>query len=96
MMEAMTEANGVNNPYQSDLDVEEYYQTAISKLSGQDIDRYHQLTRESILDVDLKQSKTNHYVLRYAVTHFFTCWGWLTHGDLIRWSCSVVQVTIIE
>ncbi len=37
-----------NNPYQSDVDVEEYYQTAISKLSKEKIDAYHQLTRDNL------------------------------------------------
>jgi hypothetical protein len=30
-----------NNPYQSDVDVEEYYQTAISKIGKEKVDAYH-------------------------------------------------------
>jgi hypothetical protein len=45
-------ADSDSNPYQSDLDVEEYYQTAISKFSKEKIAAYHQLTRESITDID--------------------------------------------
>lgn len=54
-----------NNPYQSDLDVEEYYQTAISKLSKQEIDTYHQLTRDSIQDVDLEEIQLRFEGLEY-------------------------------
>ena len=32
--------NSDNNPCQSDIDVEEYYETGISKLSRQGIDTY--------------------------------------------------------
>jgi len=46
--------NMENNPYQSDLDVEEYYQTAISNLSKQKIDAYHQLSRDRTGDIDLE------------------------------------------
>ncbi|HUU15870.1 MAG TPA: hypothetical protein VMW72_01870 [Sedimentisphaerales bacterium] len=54
-----------NNPYQSDLDIEEYYQTAISKLSKQEIDTYHQLTRDSIGDVKLEDLRLGFEGIEY-------------------------------
>ena len=54
-----------NNPYQSDLDVEEYYQTAISKLSKQEIDNYHQLSRDNVGDVDLEDLRLGFEGLEY-------------------------------
>ena len=54
-----------NNPYQSYLDVEEYYQTAISKLSKQKIDIYHQLSRDRIEDIDLEYIQAGFEGLEY-------------------------------
>jgi hypothetical protein len=54
-----------NNPYQSDIDVEEYYQTGIGKLSKQEIDTYHQLTRDAIADVDLEYLQSGFEGLEY-------------------------------
>jgi hypothetical protein len=67
-----------NNPYQSDIDVEEYYQTAISKLSKEKIDAYHQLTRDNLQDVDLEYVQEGFEGLeyrRFLKTHFYmqTC-----------------------
>ena len=63
-----------NNPYQSDIDVEEYYQTAISKLSKEKIDAYHELTRSSLQDVDLEYVQEGFEGLeyrRFMKTHFY-------------------------
>jgi len=57
--------NMENNPYQSDLDVEEYYQTAINKLSKQKIDIYHQLSRDRIGDIDLEYIQAGFEGLEY-------------------------------
>jgi hypothetical protein len=54
-----------NNPYQSDLDVEEYYQTAISKLGKQEIDTYHHLSRDAIEHVDLEHLRLGFEGLKY-------------------------------
>ena len=54
-----------NNPYQSDSDVEEYYQTAISNLSKQKIDVYHQLSRDHIGDIDLEYLRAGFEGLEY-------------------------------
>lgn len=54
-----------NNPYQSDLDVEEYYQTAISNLTKQKIDLYHQLSRDNIGDIDLEYIRAGFEELEY-------------------------------
>jgi len=54
-----------DNPYQSDIDVEEYYQTGISKLSKQKIDMYHQLARDSIQDIDLEDVQLGFEGLEY-------------------------------
>jgi hypothetical protein len=54
-----------NNPYQSDSDVEEYYQTAISNLSKHKINVYHQLSRDRIGDIDLEYLRTGFEGLEY-------------------------------
>ena len=54
-----------NNPYRSDSDVEEYYQTAISNLSKQKIDVYHQLSRDRIGDIDLEYLRAGFEGLEY-------------------------------
>ncbi len=54
-----------NYPYQSDLDVEEYYQTAISKLGKQEIDTYHHLSRDAIERVDLEHLRLGFEGLKY-------------------------------
>ena len=54
-----------NNPYQSDLDVEEYYQTAVSNLSKQKIDIYHQLSRNHVRDIDLEYIQAGFEGLEY-------------------------------
>jgi len=59
-----------DNPYQSDIDVEEYYQIGISKLSKQKIDMYHQLTRDSIQDIDLEDVQLGFEYRRFIKIHF--------------------------
>ncbi|MFC1637120.1 hypothetical protein ACFL5Z_20045 [Planctomycetota bacterium] len=56
------------------MDVEEYYQTAISKFSKEKIDAYHQLTRDSIKDIDLEYVQEGFEGLeyrRFIKLHFY-------------------------
>jgi len=53
------------NPYQSDLDVEEYYQAAVKNLDGPKIDMYHQLSRSSVPDIDLDSVQAGFEGLKY-------------------------------
>jgi hypothetical protein len=53
------------NPYQSDLDVEEYYQAAVKTLDGPKIDMYHQLSRDGVRDIDFDYIQTGFEGLQY-------------------------------
>ncbi len=53
------------NPYQSDLDVEEYYQAAVKNLNGPKIDMYHKLSRDSVQDIDLEYVQAGFEGLEY-------------------------------
>jgi hypothetical protein len=92
-----------NNPYQSDVDVEEYYQTAISKLGKEKVDAYHELTRDNLQDVDLEYVQAGFEGLeyrRFLKTHFYmqSCFEGVLHdlGDRTAKDVEMIQTIRAE
>lgn len=55
-----------DSPYQSHRAVEEYYGTATSQLTAEEIDRYHRVCRDGIKEIDLEYARYGFEGLEYG------------------------------